>query len=212
MTDNDKVKAAQALGKAITMRRTEMGMKRTKLAERAALSYPYLSEIENGRKMPSAEKLRSLALALKMNVVDLMGLAEVYEDDEAGVGSASVVSMSRTARSRPSGLFEDDVLEDGVAAFRSAESSSVSASFEVSESFSFDDLGEAPLAPVNRDVDGRVSGHRHSADPDVPTGVAAISEDAIRQIVRSELERWAVDVLPILMRQEIRRFLDDDLR
>ena len=96
-------------------------------------------------------------------------------------------------------------------AFRSAESSSVSASF-VSESFSFDDLGEAPLAPVNRDVDGRVSGHRHSADPDVPTGVAAISEDAIRQIVRSELERWAVDVLPILMRQEIRRFLDDDLR
>ena len=206
MTDNDKAKAAQALGKAITMRRTEMGMKRTKLAERAALSYPYLSEIENGRKQPSAEKLRSLATALEMNVVDLMGLAEVYEDDEAGVGSASVVSMSRTARSRPSDLFEDDVLEDGVAAFRSAESSSVS------ESFSFDDLGEAPLAPVNRDVDGRVSGHRHSADPDVPTGVAAISEDAIRQIVRSELERWAVDVLPILMRQEIRRFLDDDLR
>ena len=207
MTDNDKAKAAQALGKAITMRRTEMGMKRTKLAERAALSYPYLSEIENGRKQPSAEKLRSLATALKMNVVDLMGLAEVYEDDEAGVGSASVVSMSRTARSRPSDLFEDDV-----AAFRSAESSSVSASFAVSESFSFDDPGEAPLAPVNRDVDGRVSGHRHSADPDVPTGVAAISEDAIRQIVRSELERWAVDVLPILMRQEIRRFLDDDLR
>ena len=45
MTDNDKTKAAQALGKAITMRRTEMGMKRTKLAERAALSYPYLSEM-----------------------------------------------------------------------------------------------------------------------------------------------------------------------
>jgi len=212
MTDNDKAKAAQALGKAITMRRTEMGMKRTKLAERAALSYPYLSEIENGRKMPSAEKLRSLALALKMNVVDLMGLAEVYEDDEAGVGSASVVSMSRTARSRPSDPFEDDVLEDGVAAFRSAESSSVSASFAVSESFSFDDPGEAPLVPLNRGVDGRVSSHGHSADPDVPTGVAAISEDAIRQIVRSELERWAVDVLPILMRQEIRRFLDDDLR
>ena len=210
MTDNDKAKAAQALGKAITMRRTEMGMKRTKLAERAALSYPYLSEIENGRKMPSAEKLRSLALALKMNVVDLMGLAEVYEDDEAGVGSASVVSMSRTARSRPSDPFEDDVLEDGVAAFRSAESSSVSASFAVSESFSFDDPGEAPLVPLNRGVDGRVSSHGHSADPDVPTGVAAISEDAIRQIVRSELERWAVDVLPILMRQEIRRFLDDN--
>ncbi len=45
------------------MRRTEMGMKRTKLAERAALSYPYLSEIENGRKQPSAgEAPQSLPL------------------------------------------------------------------------------------------------------------------------------------------------------
>ena len=86
-----------------------------------------------------------------MNVVDLMGLAEVYEDDEAGVGSASVVSMSRTARSRPSGLFEDDVLEDGVAAFRSAESSSVSASFAVSESFSFDDLVK-PHSPPSTEM------------------------------------------------------------
>ena len=193
MTDNDKAKAAQALGKAITMRRTEMGMKRTKLAEAAALSYPYLSEIENGRKMPSAEKLRSLALALKMNVVDLMGLAEVYEDDEAGVGSASVVSMSRTARSRPSDLFEDDVAD-----FRSA------------ESFSFDYLGEPSLAPLNQGVSERGLAHSHSPDSAVATGVAAISEEAIRHIVRSELERWAVDVLPILMRQEIRRFLDDN--
>ena len=200
MTDNDKAKAAQALGKAITMRRTEMGMKRTKLAERAALSYPYLSEIENGRKQPSAEKLRSLATALEMNVVDLMGLAEVYEDDEAGVGSASVVSMSRTARSRPSDLFEEDVLEDDVADFRSA------------ESFSFDYLGEPSLAPLNQGVSERGLAHSHSPDPAVATGVAAISEEAIRHIVRSELERWAVDVLPILMRQEIRRFLDDDLR
>ena len=193
MTDNDKAKAAQALGKAITMRRTEMGMKRTKLAERAALSYPYLSEIENGRKQPSAEKLRSLATALEMNVVDLMGLAEVYEDDEAGVGSASVVSMSRTARSRPSDLFEDDVAD-----FRSA------------ESFSFDYLGEPSLAPLNQGVSERGLAHSHSPDSAVATGVAAISEEAIRHIVRSELERWAVDVLPILMRQEIRRFLDDN--
>ena len=195
MTDNDKAKAAQALGKAITMRRTEMGMKRTKLAERAALSYPYLSEIENGRKQPSAEKLRSLAAALKMNVVDLMGLAEVYEDDEAGVGSASVVSMSRTARSRPSDLFEDDVAD-----FRSAESSS------------FDDPGETPLVPFDRGVDERGQARSHSRDPAAPTGGAAISDEAIRQIVRSEFERWAADVLPILMRQEIRRFLDDDLQ
>ena len=49
MTDNDNTKAAATLGKAITMRRTEMGMKRTKLAERCA-ELPLLSEIENGRK------------------------------------------------------------------------------------------------------------------------------------------------------------------
>ena len=59
MTDNDKAKAAQALGKAITMRRTEMGMKRTKLAERC-VELPLLSEIENGRK---SHQLRSSAVS-----------------------------------------------------------------------------------------------------------------------------------------------------
>lgn len=166
MTDDDKVRAAQALGKAITMRRTELGMKRTKLAEAAALSYPYLSEIENGRKQPSAEKLRSLADALDMAVVDLMGLAEVYEDDGAGAGAASVVSMSRTTRNRP---LDSSVVDEG------------------------------------RDASSLL------AEPSQSAG-QAISEEVVRKVVRSELERWAVDVLPILMRQEIRRFLDDDHR
>ena len=191
VTGNDKAKAAQALGKAITMRRTELGMKRTKLAEIAALSYPYLSEIENGRKQPSAEKLRSLAAALEMDVVDLMGLAEVYEDDQAGVGAASVVSMSRTARSKPLGSAEAQRMAD-IAITQDLDRRGPA-------------LGDQRLAEHGEALS------RHY-DPAVPSGMAAISEEAIRQVVRSELERWAVDVLPILIRQEIRRFLDDDLR
>ena len=45
-TDDDRPDVG--LGKAIELRRIELGLKRRELAERARLSYPYISEIENG--------------------------------------------------------------------------------------------------------------------------------------------------------------------
>jgi transcriptional regulator with XRE-family HTH domain len=41
---------AVMLGRAITAARSELGMKRSELATRAGVSYPYLSELENGTK------------------------------------------------------------------------------------------------------------------------------------------------------------------
>ena len=41
---------------AIAVRRTELGLKRKDLAERSSLSYPYVSELENGTKEPSAAR------------------------------------------------------------------------------------------------------------------------------------------------------------
>ncbi len=62
------------LGRAVELRRTELGLKRRELAERARLSYPYISEIENGVKEPSAKALRQIAEALEMSFVDLAAL------------------------------------------------------------------------------------------------------------------------------------------
>lgn len=65
-----------ALGRAIQVRRAELGLKRKDLARLASLSYPYLSELENGSKAPSAKALGQLADALKLSPADLMALAE----------------------------------------------------------------------------------------------------------------------------------------
>ncbi|MGN9804040.1 helix-turn-helix domain-containing protein [Micromonospora sp. L32] len=64
------------LGRAIQIRRAELGLKRKDLAERALLSYPYLSELENGTKMPSAKALRQLAAALELSQAELLARAD----------------------------------------------------------------------------------------------------------------------------------------
>lgn len=68
--------SAENLGKAIQLRRVELGMKRRDLAIAAGLSYPYVSEIENGQKEPSAKALRQLAEALELALSDLVSLTD----------------------------------------------------------------------------------------------------------------------------------------
>jgi transcriptional regulator with XRE-family HTH domain len=58
-------------------------MKRPELAKRAKLSYPYVSEIENGQKEPSSKALRQLAEALQLSLTELMMLAERIPEDAA---------------------------------------------------------------------------------------------------------------------------------
>jgi transcriptional regulator with XRE-family HTH domain len=65
-----------SLGRAIQVRRAELGLKRKDLAQLAFLSYPYLSELENGSKAPSAKALSQLATALQLSPADLMARAE----------------------------------------------------------------------------------------------------------------------------------------
>src|SRR5438067_3707439 len=65
-----------ALGRAIKVVRTEQGMDRTDLAEQSGLSYPYLSEIENGKKRPSSRSLEAIAEALGMRPHELMAAAD----------------------------------------------------------------------------------------------------------------------------------------
>jgi transcriptional regulator with XRE-family HTH domain len=65
-----------SLGRTLKVLRAERGMDRAELAELSGLSYPYLSEIENGKKQPSTSALSSLAEAFGMKLVDLLALAE----------------------------------------------------------------------------------------------------------------------------------------
>jgi len=67
---------AERLGRALMAARAERGFKRRDLADLAGLSYPYLSEIENGRKQPSAGKLKALASALGLTPAELLSRAE----------------------------------------------------------------------------------------------------------------------------------------
>jgi transcriptional regulator with XRE-family HTH domain len=66
----------EALGRAIKVVRAQRGLSRGRLAELADLSYPYLSEVENGKKRPSSKALLQLADALALPASELLGIAE----------------------------------------------------------------------------------------------------------------------------------------
>jgi len=66
----------EALGRAIKVTRTEQGLERKELARISGLSYPYLSEIEKGKKRASAEALLPIARALGLRQSGLLERAE----------------------------------------------------------------------------------------------------------------------------------------
>src|SRR3954452_21974855 len=67
---------AHGLGKAVSIRRIELGLSRQQLAERSGLSYPYVSEIENAVKGPSQKALVALARGLDVATHELVTRAE----------------------------------------------------------------------------------------------------------------------------------------
>lgn len=152
------------LGRAIQIRRAELGLKRKDLAERALLSYPYLSELENGAKTPSTKALRQLAAALELSQAELLARAD----------------SSPTARERRQQL---------------------------------EDRGTLPVAYASR-LDqaehhggGRFAG---TTDASLEDGQLDRLADVVAATVRAELAAWARTTLPALIRDEVRRVLNDD--
>jgi len=126
-----------ALGRAIRVTRTEQGLERKELARLSGLSYPYISEIEKGKKRASTEALRPIARALGLRQSELLeraerllergllgsalagissrkgrrsrgqALARVYRLDPAGAESASEAGLQELA-SRAGQLAADD--------------------------------------------------------------------------------------------------------
>ncbi len=74
----------EALGRAIKVLRAERGVERRELAEASGISYPYLSEIENGKKRASSKALIAIAEALGVAPSDLLAMAEDRTSTWAG--------------------------------------------------------------------------------------------------------------------------------
>ena len=82
--DGEEVRAERSkerLGTAIRTRRTVLGLSRKDLERETELSYPYLTDIEAGKKWPSSRTLWRIAEALGMSPGDLLQLAESYDAD-----------------------------------------------------------------------------------------------------------------------------------
>ena len=84
----DKRSERWGLGDAIRARREEVKLSRRDLAERAGLSYPYLSELETGKKRGSPDSIRSVADALGL------GQDELWARADALAGAALEASMA----------------------------------------------------------------------------------------------------------------------
>jgi transcriptional regulator with XRE-family HTH domain len=92
----------EALGRTIRVLRTERGMERKDLAEAAGLSYPYLAEIEKGRKRPSARVLEAIAEALGVRVHELFEGAETrVMDVDASLARPMAARVAATAMRPP---------------------------------------------------------------------------------------------------------------
>ena len=61
-----------AVGSALRRIRLDAGLTLREVAAGAAVSMPYLSEIERGRKEPSSEVLAGICRALGLTLVDLL--------------------------------------------------------------------------------------------------------------------------------------------
>jgi len=72
----DKRPERWGLGDAIRLRRQEIGLSRREVAQRAGLSYPYLSELETGKKRGSPDSIRAVAEALGLGQDELWARAD----------------------------------------------------------------------------------------------------------------------------------------
>ncbi len=68
------------VGSFIRQQRQRGNMSLRRLAERAGISNPYLSQIERGLRKPSAEILKSIARALSIQAESLYARAGLIED------------------------------------------------------------------------------------------------------------------------------------
>jgi transcriptional regulator with XRE-family HTH domain len=103
-----------AIGSSVRRARRRSGMSTRELAQRASLSQPFLSNIENGRSSPSVATLYKLAAALGIGATDLLpasadeGIVVVRADEGVAtdVDESQGVAQSTLLAGAPGRLME----------------------------------------------------------------------------------------------------------
>jgi transcriptional regulator with XRE-family HTH domain len=80
------------VGKFIREQRNAAQLSLRKLAERAGISNPYLSQIERGLRRPSAEILQGIAKALRISAETLYVKAGILDDREHPDSEAAIMA------------------------------------------------------------------------------------------------------------------------
>jgi transcriptional regulator with XRE-family HTH domain len=80
------------LGDFIREQREMASLSLRRLAERAGVSNPYLSQIERGLRNPSAESLRKIARALRLSAESLYIRAGILDDDAGATTVADAIA------------------------------------------------------------------------------------------------------------------------
>lgn len=106
--ERKEARSFEMLGRAIRVLRTEMGMNRKELAEAAGISYPYLTEIEAGKKSPSTSVLSEIAAVFSMQPHELLARADALAGREsASRGRKRGWGKRLERRAERSALMED---------------------------------------------------------------------------------------------------------
>lgn len=101
------------LGRFLAHRRAELGLSRRDLAGQSRLSYPYVSQLENGDREPALKAMRALAPVLHVAVDELARLVAGGEWATTGTSTYESTCPERMPSSQPqdtSGYNRDKVL------------------------------------------------------------------------------------------------------
>lgn len=92
------------LGHFIRQQREKSSVSLRKLAERAGISNPYLSQIERGLRKPSADILKALARALSISAESLYVRAGLLEERDQNLTVVEAIQndLALTARQKDS--------------------------------------------------------------------------------------------------------------
>lgn len=115
----------EAVGRAIKVARTRRGIGRRDLAGLTGLSYPYLSEIETGKKQGSSRAMMLIAEALGLRPHQLLEMGESLQSGDWGGPAEPVAAVDQEVRASWFGgerQISDAVMDDRVVMAMSAES------------------------------------------------------------------------------------------
>lgn len=94
----------EALGRALRLRRTELGLTLAQVSRWSGVSTQYLSEVERGLKDPSSEVIEAIAVVLELALPQVLVLAATAMQQGsvqiAGLGSLAG-AMTRAAPFTP---------------------------------------------------------------------------------------------------------------